>query len=422
MKSKIAFAIRLLTGSFTPFSVPFWGKEEDELVSDWLKGAQFPDAERQLEKAILTQLGEEWVVRLLNSGRMAIQLALESLRLPLRSEVLLPSFSCTGVVMPIIQAGLCPVLVDVDEQFNIRFESVLEANSPRVRAVILPHLAGHWSRDTEKIIEWARSSGVVVVEDVAQSFGLKKNNKFAGTFGDLGVFSSGMGKPIFGPGGGWVVCRNSNFGRFLKSREISQEPRGEVHKRLSDFVIRFSVLGGKRGRGILKSMIASRFTNSPPVVETARPFEGYGFSAYSISDIEAQLALLQIKKIDLIIQRRREFAARWQNLLNHLALPTMQIPLEQDNTFSKMLISFKGEAGQAESRKFRENLWFHGIETESFYTPLHYRPPFKALRRTSMPITESLWRSAYALPVRPNLDANDWKRIQKALSTIKTIQ
>lgn len=416
MMRRVSIMARHLTGSFTPFLIPFWGEEERGAVKEWLAGATFPDASERLEEAIASQLEGNWSIRLLNSGRAAIQLALEAMELPAGSEVLLPSFSCTGVVMPVIQAGLQPVFVDVDQHFNMRFESVLEADAPNVRALILPHLSGCWARDTEKILQWARSRGIFIVEDCAQAFGLRRDTRLAGTFGDVGIFSSGLGKPIFGPGGGWVVSRQPALIKFLESRKIPSELRGEVSQRVSRFVTSYTVPKGRRSRNGLKNAIVSRLANHHP--STVGTTEAHRFSVYLMSDIEAQLAFSQIQKIETIIQRRREFSARWRDRLNRLGLTAMQLLPEQDNIYTKMLLSFVGEAAEGESQGLKGGLWNHGVETESSYTPLHLRPPFAAFRRTSMPVTERQWRGAFAVPVRPNLDADDWERIDKALSSL----
>ncbi|GEM_PF-1364911 len=412
----LAITARLLTRSFTPFAVPFWGDEEQRLIRDWIKGANFPDAAMNLENAIAAQLGKGWCVRSLSSGRAAIQLALESMKLSPDNEVLLPSFSCASLAMAVIMADLQPVLVDMDEHFNIRFESVLEADSPHVKVIILPHLSGCWARDTEKILEWARSRDVFVVEDCAQAFGLKRGGKPIGTLGDVGVFSSGPGKPIFGPGGGWVISRHPGLVSLLASRDILSESGVETSKRIRLFMRNFPASKQRRGNRMLAEGIASRlFKRHSSTNAQSKNFDAYRFPMYVMSDIEAQLALLQIRKIETIVLKRLEFAARWRERLNHLHLASIKLLPELDNIFSKMLLSFVGETGQNESRALRAALWAYGVEVEPSYIPLHLRPPFDRLRQTSMPMTEQQWRGAFAVPARPNLDLSDWKRIDKAL-------
>jgi dTDP-4-amino-4,6-dideoxygalactose transaminase len=419
MMVRLAAAVRLLSGSFTPFLVPAWDEKEQEVMRKWLNGTSFQEALLCLERTIARLLGDGYTVRLLNSGRAAIQMALEAMRLPPDSEVLAPSFCCGSAVVPVIQAGLRPVLVDVDEQFNIRFESIVEADAPSVRAIILPHLSGCWARDTEEILEWAKSRGIFVIEDAAQAFGLRRKGRLAGVFGDVGIFSSGLGKPLFGPGGGWMVSRHPDIVQYLGSRELPLESKVDVSRRLSRFVAYYVAARGSRGRTILKTAIASRLVNRNSLkIVKARSFNSFRFPVYSMSDIEAALALSQVHKIEMIVQKRGEFADRWRERLKDVKLSTIKILPENDNIYTKMLLSFAGEGGEQESTILKRALWAYGVEVESSYTPLHLRPPFDTFRRTSMQNTERLWRGAFAVPVRPNLDAGDWKRIDMALSYV----
>lgn len=432
MKTMLMVAARLLTGSFTPFLAPFWGPEEHQTVAAWLgeespegaplEGASLEGAPGDLAAAVDKFFGGGWEVRLLNSGRAALQLALEAMRLPPGSEILLPSFGCSGVIMPVLQAGLKPVLVDVDQHFNPRFESMLEADGPAVRAVIVTHLSGCWCRDAESIIEWARHRGLFVIEDCAQAFGLKRGVKpdgqLAGTLGDVGVFSSGTGKPLFGPGGGWVISRHPDLAPFLRSRLLTSEPREQVRARLTRFRDRYSVSNLRRGWRAFGEMASYRLPHCRPAAPSETAAEIFGFQMATMSDVEARLARLQMGKTDEILGRRRDWAGWWRLRLQRLGFEHLQLLPEEENIFSKMLLSFPGDWGRKESKALKQALWSHGAEVENSYTPLHLRPPFSGYRRASMPVTDSRWAGAFAVPVRPNLAEADLGRFQAALTDL----
>jgi len=399
MTNKLDIIFRLITGLYTPFLSTFWGEEEWESVKDWLNGANYSDAQALLEQKIVSDLGGQWGAWLFNSGRSAIQFALQAMNLPQNSEVLVPTFSCMGVVMPVIQVGLRPVFVDVDEQFNIRLDSILEADGPHVRAVIVSHLSGCWAKDMDEILKWAKTRGVFVVDDVAQAQGLVRKGNLAGSFGDVGIFSSGLGKMVFGPGGGWLISRNPEISKALSLCKHPLEPRERVAQRIKQFVARYTLSGGSQGRGLLKNVLVTRMTkNIFRTNTTDAGLDDYRFSVATMSDIEARLALLQMQKIELIIKRRRMFAARWRSKLDGLGLATLRMLPEQDNIFSKMLLAFDGNGCEHESRMLKETLWDHGVEVEPSYIPLHTRQPFKEFRQTSMKIVER----PFSVPVRPN--------------------
>jgi dTDP-4-amino-4,6-dideoxygalactose transaminase len=401
-----------MTGRHTPFLSAYWGPAERQAVKDWRQGADFSGAPGDLTGMLGESLGPEWAVRAVNLGRSAIQLALQAMDLPPGSEVVLPAFSCNGVAIPVLQAGHHPVLADVDEHFNLSFDSVVEAYSPRVRAVIVPHLSGLWSRDTFKILEWAKARGIWVIEDAAQAMGLHKDGRPAGTFGDAGIFSCSLGKQILGPGGGWLVTRHPGLAQKALSMPLSAEPTAVTARRLRVFADRFASGTAYRGWKHVGAIIRHKVI--------APKTSAHGFAMNRISDIEARLILLQYPKLGEMIRARREHAARWRDLLSGYAgKGRMRLLPMADNICTKMLAVFPGPGGIAESHAFSSTLSRHGIETEPSYVPLYLRAPYAGCRRTSMATTEGLWRGALAIPVRANLDAMDWKRIEKAVRRLE---
>src|SRR5687767_7869006 len=130
-------ALRLALGSFTPFLMPYWQEEEQEDLHRWMAGENFPEAGEKLGYLLSNGLEKDFSAYPVNLGRTAIYLALTAAHLPKDSEVLLSTFCCTGLIMPVVKAGLRPVFVDVDDEFNVRLESILEVTSPKVSAIIV---------------------------------------------------------------------------------------------------------------------------------------------------------------------------------------------------------------------------------------------------------------------------------------------
>jgi dTDP-4-amino-4,6-dideoxygalactose transaminase len=135
----------------------------------------------------------------------------------------------------------------------------------------------------------------------------------------------------------------------------------------------------------------------------------------TIDVIDAWFAARQIERIDISIQRRRENAQRWSTLLAGKKIPCTTLP-EKANTYAVYPIMFRGEVGATKAVKFREILERGGVATEPCYVPLHLREHGRDFRRTDMAVTESIWPSAFAVPVRPNLLPEDWGRIEKAVA------
>ncbi len=400
---RFRFLLNVLLLRSCHFLQPFFGVEEWRYIAKFFSGNQLQGEVANLEQEVCRLTKSKYALGL-NLGRSAIQVALEAFNFPPQSEVILPSFSCTGVIVPVIQAGLQPVLADVDRDFNLRFESVAAGLSARTRAVILPHLSGKFARDSQKILDLAQQKGLKVIEDACQSFGLKRGDKWAGTFGDVGVFSFGLGKNLFGPGGGLLLTDDAEVIQYCRSRSLAQEGLGSVRRRLGHFLWRF---GCPRGEFLLSS--AQRVINyglarrgEPPILQD------FLFPVQQISGIEAAISLCQVKKFREVILKRQ---ANAQSLLTSTALrgAGLDLPDPEDHIFTKFLVS--SATSQEAAVALRQLLHSHGIETELSYTPLHLRTPFAGYKHTDLTETERRWRGAFAIPVTPRLSPRDKARI-----------
>jgi dTDP-4-amino-4,6-dideoxygalactose transaminase len=77
---------------------------------------------------------------------------------------------------------------------------------------------------------------------------------------------------------------------------------------------------------------------------------------------------------------------------------------------------FAGENGIETADRWRKILERGGVITEPCYTPLHLRAEGKSLRRTAMPVCESVWQRVFAVPVRPDMQSRDWRNIEMVVS------
>ena len=409
---KILAAARLLSGNYTPGVMPHWTEQEPRLAAQWLKGDNLPGERNALESALQRFLRIENAPHLFNYGRTALQAVLECLDLPPGSEVILPSFACRGVALPVLRARLKPVLADVDEYFNLDLESVRRAHGPAVRALILPHLSGLWARDTERILDWADGAGVFVIEDAAQSLGLEVNGHPSGTIAAAGVFSSHGGKPATAPAGGWVVTRQQEMEHRLSALQTQDEPRAVVDSRLKHFMDFCARRGPARGAALLGAIRRGQSAGAG-APESAHPI------LHRISPIDAALTRLQIERLPAIAARRAEHDRFWRGRLAKLPLKTLRLLPETNNCFAYTLVYFKGPGAERESARLRHALWAHGVETEASYTPLHLRPPLDAARRAPLPVTEQQWRGAFYAPSHPALTQKDLARIDRALASLR---
>lgn len=161
------------------------------------------------------------------NGTDALHLALKACGVSSGDEVVTVSHTAVATVAAIEMAGARPVLVDVDPATLTMSPSCLKAAiGPKTKAVIPVHLYGH-PADMPAIMDIAKESNLVVIEDCAQAHGAELGGKRVGSFGHMACFSFYPTKNLGALGDGGAVVTNdpalAHQGRLL--REYGWEDR-----------------------------------------------------------------------------------------------------------------------------------------------------------------------------------------------------
>ncbi|NLG11896.1 MAG: DegT/DnrJ/EryC1/StrS family aminotransferase [Elusimicrobia bacterium] len=254
-----------------------FGKEEIEEVMDVLKRGVFfrYGFDKERENVFKVKLFEEDFARYVGSGyalgvgsgSATLKVALEAFNIPKGKEVLAPSFTFVASIEAIEEAGLKPVLCDIDRSLNISPEDIKKKITKDTAAIMPVHMMGSIAR-MDEIMKIAKENRVFVVEDACQSTGASLNGKKAGTFGDFGCFSFDYVKVMTTGEGGMVITDNEEY---FKQAEYYHD-HGHPH------------LAGV-GRG-----------------EEPRMRKGFNFR---MNEIQGAIGLAQLKKIEDVISRQR---------------------------------------------------------------------------------------------------------------------
>ena len=174
----------------------------------------------KLESKVSDLFGHTYGI-MVNSGSSANLLALQSLELPEKSEVITPALTFATTLAPIVQSNLVPVFIDCKKNtFNIDTELIEAQITPRTRALMIPNLIGNVANLPE-IKKIAEKNNLIVIEDSADTIGHTINNEKTGNFSDISTTSFYASHIITGAGfGGMVVTSNDNY------RKNSQLLRG----------------------------------------------------------------------------------------------------------------------------------------------------------------------------------------------------
>lgn len=115
------------------------------------------------------------------------------------NRMLVPTYVCASVLIPLRKANIEPIFYDIHpDDLNGDLESLeFMAEKYAVHAALLPSMYGN-PADLERAEELGRSKGIYLIDDAAQSFGACLHDRQVGTFGDAGFFSVSPGKPLAG--------------------------------------------------------------------------------------------------------------------------------------------------------------------------------------------------------------------------------
>lgn len=145
----------------------------------------------------------------LANGLDALEIGLQVFNFPEKSEIIVPSNTYIATILAIINSGHVPVLVEPNiSTYNIDENLIEEKITSKTKAIMVVHLYGQIAQ-MDKIVEIAEKYNLEIIEDCAQAHGSKLNNKFAGTFGNIGAFSFYPTKNLGALGDAGAIITNS---------------------------------------------------------------------------------------------------------------------------------------------------------------------------------------------------------------------
>ena len=144
----------------------------------------------------------------LANGTLALEAALFGLGIGDGDEVIVPARTFIATASCVAMRGATPVVADIDlHSGNITVDTIEAARTEKTKAIIVVHLGG-WPCDMPKIMAYAQSHGLKVIEDCAQAHGAEINGRKVGSFGHAAAFSFCQDKIISTGGEGGMLLTN----------------------------------------------------------------------------------------------------------------------------------------------------------------------------------------------------------------------
>ena len=243
--------------SFIPLSVPnFQGNEKEyvneAVVSEWVStgGSKVGD----FENAIAHYVGMPRAVAC-NSGSSGLHLAAMVAGLGKGDEVLVPTLTFIAAVNPTTRyVGAEPVFIGCDdslcmdpaaaerfcaERCELQGERLIDkATGAHVKAIVVVHVFGNMA-DMPAFLALAEKYHLILIEDATEALGTHYiegplKGKFAGTIGDVGVYSFNGNKIITTGAGGMVVSNHPDWAEHAK--HLSTQAKADELQFLHDEV------------------------------------------------------------------------------------------------------------------------------------------------------------------------------------------
>lgn len=378
-----------------PLSIPEirgneWKYIKECLDTGWVSSVG-PFVER-FEREIAAYVGAEYAVALMN-GTAALHVALKVIGLQADEEVIVSNLTFVAPVNAVRYCQAHPVLMDADPQtWQMDVDKVArflteechmegaacynKRTGRRVRAILPVHILG-LACEIDRIVKLAREHGLRVVEDAAESVGVRFRGRHVGTFGDVGVLSFNGNKILTTGGGGMLVSSNSRYGEY--ARYLTTQAKDDALEYVHNEV-------------------------------------GYN---YRLTNIQAALGVAQLEKIEDFISRKRAIAQTYREALCNLpAVRLMPSPPHTEPTYWLYTVLLSEATGLSERKAVIQQLRDMGVEARPLWHTIHNLPPYRGSQAYQIEHSVRLYERGVSLPSSVGLAAEEQ---QKCIEVLKEV-
>jgi len=236
---------------------------------------------RAFEKAWSERFGVKHTISV-NSATSGLFAAMGAIGVSPGDEIIVPAYTMSATAMAPLLYGGIPVFVDIEpDTFCLDPQAVREAITPRTKAVLAVHLFGHPAQLAE-LLSIAEQYDIKLIEDNAQGPLSMEDGRYAGSVGDIGVFSLNYHKHIHTGEGGMCVTNDDELAQRLQlirnhAENIVEPLRIEDITNMVGFNYRMTELSAAVGIEQLKRIdehVEKRERLAQGLTEGIKDFEG----------------------------------------------------------------------------------------------------------------------------------------------------
>ncbi|MGW3138559.1 DegT/DnrJ/EryC1/StrS family aminotransferase [Streptomyces sp. NPDC001139] len=367
-----------------PVMIPWLGEEEakaasDAVLSGWV--AQGPRV-AEFERAFAERVGAEHGIAV-SSCTTALHLCLVALGLGPGDEVVVPSLSFIATANAVRYVGAEPVFADVDlATGNLTPATVDAVRTARTRAVLAVHQGGV-PADVHALRAACAEWDLPLVEDAACAIGSTVGGKPVGHGALLAAWSFHPRKVVTTGEGGMITTDDADWAaRLRRLREHG-----------------------------MNASAAQRHASDKPVLES---YLEVGFN-YRMTDIQAAVGLVQLGKLDAMIARRRELAARYAALLHDVpGLTPVRDPEHGQSNFQSYWVLLEEDFPVGRDDLLAA-LAAAGVSARRGIMAAHLEPAYADHPSAPLPVTERLTGDSLILPLFHTMTEEQQDRVVTVL-------
>lgn len=392
-----------------PFSPPYIDDDIINEVVDCLKSGWITTGPKvkALENEIKNFCSSQEVL-CVNSWTSGAIMILKWLGVKEGDEVIVPAYTYSATALAVIHSGATPIMVDINEDFNISVEAIKKAISSKTKAIIAVDIAG-FPCDYKEIMDLvqdpaisqcfipnskvqAKLNRILVINDAAHSLGASyTNTQKSGSETDIVIFSLHAVKNITSAEGG-AICLNmptpfDNGKLYLELRQMS------LNCQTKDAFTK-SKAGGWRydimGPGLKINM----------------------------ADVNASIALAQIRKYSYLMSERKRVFKKYVELfkdVDWVILPPSEVKGKETSyhIFALRIIDIEEE----ERDKMIEEIGKTGVAVNVHFIPMPMLTFFRELgyNINNYPQSYKNYKAEISLPIYPQLNNTEIEYVVDAV-------
>ena len=300
-------------------------------------------------------------------------------------EVVVPSFSFVATTNAPTYVGATPVFADVDpETGNVTPDTIATVVTARTRAVIAVDQGGV-PLDLRALRAWCDPRGITVIEDAACAAGSTAHGRPVGAEAEIAAWSFHPRKLLTTGEGGMVTTSRADWA--ARARRLREHA--------------MSTSAAERHASVL----------APP-----ESYDEVGFN-FRMTDLQAAVGLVQLRRLPEMVARRREVAATYAATVAGLpGLRMVADPPWGTTSFQSCWLEVLPEH-PLDREALMAHLAAAGISARRGIMAAHRQPAHGHRRHVPLPVTERLTDNTLILPLFHQMTGSEVERVLEALTT-----